>query len=374
MTEDGALSQKGSGVVVEPAELTAVVERMTGSTTPGRWRSKKLYDPVASATAGIWRVSGDRWSVVLKLVHHGRDGHPNWISSTDPDHWYYWRREVLAYRSGLPGSFVGGLRGPDCLGIFERADGAVALWLEDAGRGTPGTSWALEPYERAARHLGHAQGALARERPLRSEPWFTRHWLRDYLSQRDRQMGLLADDSAWAWPLVRDNLSRSLAGPLLRMRDDQALFLDALESLPRTVCHFDLHPANLFAVGEETVLIDWAFVGVGALAEDPGVLVTDSVLDFHVEPALFDDLFAVVRRGYVDGLRRAGWSGPEQIVDLGMNATIAARYAWIAPALLGAVVAERSVMNRRPIEEAVTCWARTVPFLLEHADRARALV
>jgi hypothetical protein len=359
-------------VVVELAELTEVVERLTGRTKPGPWKSKKLYDPIASATAGIWRVSGDQWSVVLKIVHHGEGGHPQWLSSTDPAHWYFWEREVLAYRSGLLGSFVGGLRGPVCLGSFERPDGSVALWLEDAGHGDPGTAWAIAPYERAARHLGHAQGTLARERPLRSESWFTRDWLRAYLAQRDGDLGLLTDERAWSWPLVRNNLSRELAGPLRKMRDDQALFLAVLDRAPRTICHFDLHPANLFAVGDDTVLIDWAFVGIGALGEDAGVLVADSVLDFHVGPELFDELFAVVRKGYLEGLRQAGWSAPEELVDQAMNATLGARYAWIAPALLGAVVAERSVMNRRPIEEAVVSWSETIPFLLDHADQARA--
>jgi hypothetical protein len=89
VTGEGALSPTGSPATVELAELTEVVEQMTGATTPGPWHAKKLYDPVASATAGIWRVSGGGWSVVLKLVHPGRDGHPNWIASTDPDHWYY---------------------------------------------------------------------------------------------------------------------------------------------------------------------------------------------------------------------------------------------------------------------------------------------
>jgi hypothetical protein len=360
-------------MTVELAELTEVVERLTGATKPGRWRSKKLYDPIASATAGIWRISGDRWSVVLKLVRHGEGGHPNWLSSEDPDHWYYWRREVLAYQSGLLTSFVGGLRGPRCLGIFERGDGSVALWLEDAGHGSPATSWGLEPYEDAARHIGQAQGALALEQPLRAEPWFSREWLRAYLTERDRDMGLLTDATAWSWPLVRDNLSRGHAESLRRLRHDQGLFLGALDRLPRTVCHFDLHPANLFAVEGQTVLIDWAFVGVGALAEDAAVLVADSVLDFHVEPELFGELFEVVRRGYLDGLRRAGWEGPAELVELGMCATLGARYAWIGPALLAAVVAERSIMNRRPIAEAVTCWAQTIPFLLAHADRARQL-
>ncbi|HXQ61601.1 MAG TPA: phosphotransferase [Acidimicrobiales bacterium] len=361
-------------MAVELEELTEVVERVNGSTKPGPWRSKKLYDPVASATAGIWRVSGDGWSVVLKLVHHSRDGHPNWLSSADPDDWLYWKREVLAYRSGLPDSFMGGLRGPRCLGIFERADGDVALWLEDAGDGSPGTSWNVEPYGLAARHLGHAQGAVAHEQPPAAEPWFARDWLRSYLSQRDRDMELLSGDGAWSWPLVRNNLGRDTIGPLRRMRDDQDLFLGALDDLPLTICHYDLHPANLFTVGDATVLIDWAFVGLGVLGGDAGVLVADSVLDFHVGPELFDDLFACVRNGYLDGLRQAGWTGVEDLVDLGMNATLGARYAWIGPALLRSVVQERSVMNRRPIEEAVSCWARTIPFLLDHAERARRML
>jgi hypothetical protein len=112
-------------------------------------------------------------------------------------------------------------------------------------------------------------------------------------------------------------------------------------------------------------------VGAGALAEDAAVLVGDTVLDFHVEPERFGDLFEVVRRGYLDGLRRAGWTGPAELVELGMCATLGARYAWIGPAMVAAVVAGRSTLNRRPIEEAVRWWARTIPFLLDHADRAR---
>jgi hypothetical protein len=31
------------------------------------------------------------------------------------------------------------------------------------------------------------------------------------------------------------------------------------------------------------------------------------------------------------------------------------------------------MMNRRPIDEAVRCWAATIPFLLHYTDRARIL-
>jgi hypothetical protein len=69
-----------------------------------------------------------------------------------------------------------------------------------------------------------------------------------------------------------------------------------------------------------------------------------------------------------------GWSGAPGAVALGMNATLAARYSWIGPALLAAVVAERPVMNRRPIAEAVPVWAATVPFLVAHAEQAREAI
>jgi hypothetical protein len=363
-------------VTVAPEELSAVVEQMTGSPDPGPWRAEKVYEPVASASAGIWRVSGDAWSVILKVVHHGRGGHRNWRSGEAQDHWYYWywRREVLAYRSGLPDSFAGPLRGPRCHLISERPDGAVALWLEDAGTGGAGTRWPVEAYEVPARHLGQAQGAFAVDRPLPHARWLSRDWLRAYLVQRDRDMELLTDGRAWSRPLTAHNLPATWADPLRRMRHDQDLFLDALDGLPRTVCHFDLHPANLFAVEGETVLIDWAFAGIGALGEDCAVLVADAVLDFYVRPERFDDLFAVVRRGYLDGLRRAGWTGPDEDVDLGMSATLAARYAWIAPALLRAVDAESPTLNRRAIDEAVVWWAPAVPFLVAHADIARSLI
>jgi hypothetical protein len=263
------------------------------------------------------------------------------------------------------------LRGPGVLGIYERVDGSVALWLEDVGKGSAGTSWAVANYRSAARQIGEAQGRWSRQEPARSEPWFSSDWLRAYLVQRDGDMALLTDPAPWAWPLVRDNLSRATVEPMKRMREDQALFLDTLDRLPRTLCHFDLHPANLFRVGDETVLIDWSFVGTGALAEDAAVLVADAVLDFHVEPAQFDELFAVVGAGYTEGLEASGWSGAAELVERAMNATLGARYAWIGPALLRSVVEERSVMNRRPIAETARCWGQTVPFLLDHAAAAR---
>jgi hypothetical protein len=335
---------------------------------------EQLYEPVASASTGIWRVRAGEQSAVLKVIAHSDEGHVNWRSGEDPAHWYYWRREVEAYESGLLASLPGGLRAPRCVLVAPRTDGSVALWLEDL-TGRPGTQWAVEEYEIPARHLGQTQGAYLVGRALPDDAWLSRGWLRAYLSQRDTDRHLLDDPSvrdderiaAWFPPSA---IERTAA-----MRGDQEAFLDALERLPPTLSHLDLHPANLFADrGLATVAIDWSFVGVGATGEDAGNLVPDAVLDFHVPAARIDDLYETVAAGYAAGLRDAGWHGPDAAVRLGMAATIAAKYAWILPAILRAALEHRELLNGRPFAEAMEWWAPTVRFLLDRADEARVLI
>jgi hypothetical protein len=361
-------------VHVEPAELSQVVKHLTGSPDPGSsWACDQLHEAIASATAGIWRIHAEKWSVVLKLMSLRDGGHPNWRAGKETRHWYYWKREVLAYQSSLVTSFAGNLRAPRCYLIAERPDGSVALWIEDLGRASSASGWPLSRYQVASQHLGQAQGEFMAGRRLPDEPWLSRSWLRDYLAQRDADFALLEDPDAWSMPAVRRWLPQDLARPLLRMRADQELYLRALERFPRTVCHLDLHPANMFGTSDETVLIDWSFVGIGALGEDPGNLVPDSVLDFHVRPEHIDDLYDAVRDGYLAGLRDAGWNGPAEIVDLAMSAAIAAKYAWFAPRMLRAAIERRELFNRRPIEDAFAWQAPVIPFLLSRAEQARRL-
>ena len=84
------------------AELQSVVEPITGQAVDaGEWECEQIFEPVVSGTAGIWRVRVGMTSLVVKIVRHSADGHPNWLTGDDPSHWYYWKREVLAYQSGL---------------------------------------------------------------------------------------------------------------------------------------------------------------------------------------------------------------------------------------------------------------------------------
>jgi Phosphotransferase enzyme family len=329
---------------------------------------------VASATAGLWRVRiADRSAVVKLLAHAPAGGSPNWRSGDEESHWYYWRREAEAYRSGLLGGLGGGLRAPRCDLVADRGDGSVALWLEDL-RGDPAVSWSLDRYHRAARHLGRAQGEFIAERRLPGEPWLSRRWLRSYLDQPLRRLTVPTDRELWRHPLLAGWFPAPPTAALETMRADRVRFLTVLDRMPTTLCHHDFHPANLFDGGHgTTAAIDWSFVGIGALGEDAGNLVPDAVLDFHVDPEDLDALYEAVAGGYAAGLRDAGWSGSNASVRLAMSATMAAKYAWIGPALAQAVIEGRELLNGRPIGDAVPSWAPTVGFLLDRAREAREL-
>ena len=56
-----------------------------------------------AATGGIWRVRGPAGSAILKVARRpaGREPARSFPTSDEPDHWNYWRREPLAYQTGL---------------------------------------------------------------------------------------------------------------------------------------------------------------------------------------------------------------------------------------------------------------------------------
>jgi Phosphotransferase enzyme family len=154
----------------------------------------------------------------------------------DPAHWAYWRREPLAYASGILPSGPG-LAAPRCHGVVDD----VVYLAEVSGRG--------ESAEVAALRLGAWQGTA-------TVPRF--EWLaRDQLGQRIAASHL-------DWSQVR-------ADPrVVALWQRRTELLNELECVPRVLVHGDFSAGNLVALDDPltTVVLDWATLGIGPVGAD----------------------------------------------------------------------------------------------------------
>ena len=351
-------------------ELAEVLGRFRDAPELDTVAAALIYDePAASATVGIWRFSAGEWSVILKvLAAGGSHGSALWQAGVDPDHWYYWKREALAYSSGFLGSLSGGLRAPTCFGVFDRPDGAIGVWLEDLRADRSAAAWSVEQYRASAEALGRAQAASAARVGSGTEPWLGRKWLDSYVERRGSFFDVV-NDPAWDHPLVRDHLPAGTRDAAVRIWDDRHELLGIVSAAPLVLCHNDVHPGNLFADGPDTVLIDWSFASIGPAGVDPATLVFDAVLDFFVPTDRLGDVRTAVTEGYVAGFSEAMPRTDVDTLARAIRAASAVKYFWIPLAMVDAVAKGRETMNRRPLLEAFPIWAEVVPEIL--AERTR---
>lgn len=339
---------------------------------------------------GVYRFSGyarsqqDKlpWSVILKAYRlfkaaEGAVAHGNEQQTA----WNYWKREALTYASGLLEPLPGELVAPRCYGVVEYPHDEVWLWLEDI-REEGGDKWTLEQFGVAAYHLGQFNGAYLTGCPLPNEPWFTRGRVRTYL---DMCAPLIPELYTLIQnPFVSQWLTVDHTEHILRLWNDRQSYLDAFDRLPRTFCHHDAHRRNLFVRRNQhgrpqTVAIDWAITGTGAVGEEIAGLVTTSLrwLDADIKEATALD--ALVFQNYLAGLRHAGWDGDEALVRFGY--TTAATYF----NAVGGLVLLPFVYNEQyhplaeqvfgyPLAQILAQWADLQEFLLDLSDEMRDLL
>ena len=290
-------------------------------------------------------------------------------------------REALAYEHDVTSAYSAAeISGPRLLALNRRPNYEIALWLEDAQSevgSVPGSRWSMEDYRRFAYSLGLAQGRIAVTRSALDHPWLTRRFLRDYVLSKRVDRNILYSDEAWRHPLVRDTFPSGLRRDLIHLHEERERFFSLMERLPRTLCHLDVWPNNLFARKDGTfTLVDWSFVGEGALGEDIGNLVPDSVFDLFVPAQNLARLDREVFGGYLSGLREAGWEGDERAVRLGMCVS-AVKYEWLGPLMLQrASNANQLGYGGRVTVDAKRLYAErgsALAFLASWAGEARAL-
>ncbi|MBV9790973.1 MAG: hypothetical protein JOZ51_22455, partial [Chloroflexi bacterium] len=170
---------------IDPAELAKVVRQASGDAAIvlDAWQIAPLaYENISPDSRGLYRVSGMahtadqalNWSVVLKVF-----GAPQDAAMDDPAQPFYWRRESLAYQSGLLGDPAAGFVAPRCFGVSERSQ-QIWLWLEDLAPHTA-DRWSLEQFGVTARQLGRFQGEFLAGRALPEYSWLNRRLIRAWV-------------------------------------------------------------------------------------------------------------------------------------------------------------------------------------------------
>src|SRR5262245_33603384 len=143
----------GPSLTLDTAVLTRAVCAALGRGTAAieRWQLRPVGAGAGAATEGVYRVWGTatdsgtllEWTLILKVI---RPAAAAWNpAAREIDHPIYWKREALAYASGLLADLPGGIAAPRCFAIEERADESCWLWLEDVEDGYE-PRWPLAQY------------------------------------------------------------------------------------------------------------------------------------------------------------------------------------------------------------------------------------
>jgi hypothetical protein len=337
--------------------------------------------PLSNGGLGIYRFAGRArlgnetapWAMVLKALAPQPE--------QEPSHWAYWKREPLAYTSGVLLDLPCGVVAPRCFAVVEEED-VCWCWIEDVGdENTP--RWTLEQYRRAARCLGRFNGAYLTGRPLPQKPWFGQARERTWLQMSEP---VFQDLERWTdHPFAQSWLSPESQQRIKQFWHRREQHLAALDRLPQTLCHHDAYGPNLRLrqdnMGEDSLFaFDWQFMGTGVVGEEIAHLVWLGLMCNNFDPDQAKALDAAVFEGYLVGLRAAGWQGDERIVRYGYAAA-ASRVNGLG--IIGIGLPMTSDQNiyprlehvfRQPVADIFSSWSRFWPDLLDLGDEAERIL
>jgi len=193
---------------------------------------------------------------------------------------------------------------------------------------------------------------------------------------------IIEDPATWDNPLLRATSLVSFRDQWLAVLGQakrlQATFVD----LPQTLCHFDAAYFNLFACHtsqghEQTVAIDWAMLGLGAVGEEISVLIWPSLMEFQIDLDQATQFEREVQQGYLEGLGEAGWTGDERLITFACTGHAILRWLCFPHVLYlagnRAVHAEVEALFNRSMSDIVTRYAEVTAMLFERVEEVETL-
>ncbi len=309
---------------ISPEYLTSLARTALGdpSAQAGEWCLERLRGGLELGSA-IYRLSGTAeagglhqcWSVIIKAIQLDH-------ANNDPSGCHYWKREPLAYQSGMLYTLPGQVTAPRCFDVRENPDGSIWVCMEEVRDEQP-RPWSLQFYSQAARQLGEFNGAYLAGRPLPKEAWITQHWLQKYLQLAAPMVDFICQNPAH--PVVQKMLPGIILPITLAVWEEHPHMLKILEGMPQTFCHQDAFERNLFYRHGELVAIDWNFAGIAPVGTELVALIGALGLT-NFPPSQARQLDQACFEGYLEGLRRAGWTPDPRQVRLCYCLNVILRY------------------------------------------------
>ncbi len=257
------------------------------------------------------------WSLILKAINPSE-------KINNPAGFRYWKREALAYQSGLLHQLPGGnITAPACYGVYEQPDGSIWIWLEDV-KDDICSPWPIDQYAIVARHLGQFNGAYLTGESIPAEPWITHNWLRMYVENAVKMVEFIRKDPHH--PAIRKIYSNDTLAKVLAIWDERDPILKMLENLPQVFCHQDAFKRNLFTRGGRTIAIDWGYLGNAPVGAELAALIAGSMFVCEIPAERVMEMDQRCTDGYLEGLCEAGWNGDPQIARTGYAVTLLLRY------------------------------------------------
>lgn len=258
------------------------------------------------------------------------------------DHYYYWKREALVYRSGLLNQLPPDIRAPKCYRVEEElADKSMRIWLEDLNLENDQHDWSFTQQQKLSYLLGRSNGAyLIGNLLLPTDSFLCRAWMRSWVEvcsayakpveeqkvMWDRYLSHM-NDKYDTWECYCNN----------RSRVDR--FLETLDLLPRVFAHQDVHWDNFIIEqhnnGHESLLaIDWQFASISGVGEELGRMFGYALLKNKIPLNKYEEYKEALLISYLQGLRDTGWEGNASVVRYGFTLTAALRFIMVMDKLL----------------------------------------
>lgn len=252
------------------------------------------------------------------------------------DHYYYWKREALVYRSGILEQLPPFIKAPKCYAVDENADGTVWIWLEDLDIEPLRGDWNFKQMNTIAYLLGKFNGSYIEHTDLKNHLFLCRSWQRSWVKVCSTYAGPIQEQKVQWERYFNDNTA--IWEQYCRNRARVSSLLDALEDLPRVFAHQDVHWDNIFLDRrngcDSLIAMDWQFASVSGVGEELGRIFGYALLKKKIPIDKAEEYKEELFLHYLQGLINVGWSGDAKLARFGFTASSAFRFIMVFDKLL----------------------------------------